>query len=111
MKVDSKSEKTSKSRGTKDAAPLSALAQRVAMKAILTTMISKSPEKTQSKRSISKPKAQPIDSKKAGGKDIKKSNLKSISKSAPKTMRKRDAKAASKEDKKVKKVEKEAPKR
>ena len=112
MKVDSKSEKAGKSKGTKEAAPLSALAQRVAMKAILTTMISKSsPEKTQSKRSISKPKAQPIDSKKAGGKDIKKSNLKSLSKSAPKTMRKRDAKAASKEDKKVKKVEKEAPKR
>ena len=111
MKVDTKADKAGKSKGAKDAAPLSALAQRVAMKTLLTAMISKSPEKTNSKRSISKPKAQPKDAKKAGGKDTKKSNLKSISKSAPKTLRKRDAKAVTKEDQKAKKVDKVAPKR
>jgi hypothetical protein len=59
MKVDTKAEKAGKSKGAKDAAPLSALAQRIAMKTLLTAMISKSPEKTDSKRSISKPKAAP----------------------------------------------------
>ena len=107
MKLD----RAGRSKGAKDAAPMSALAQRVAMKTLLTAMIDKAPEKTKPQRSISKPKAQPKDAKKAGGKDTKKSNLKSISKSAPKALRKRDAKAASKEDQKAKKVDKVAPKR